>query len=500
MDDSPGFLNHIVALFALVIPVCSGTVLWSAVAASSQVHDRSLNALGACMSIGSAHAIHALCCQLLLALGLASTPSIIVTDLLLLASTIVTYFVIRRTTKPDGPQSTQTTFDWEQLSAAMAKLGQRPLARKVLVAASALTICCLTFFAALQTSISPLGDWDAWIIWNTKARLLYLTPDDWLERLRRLAWWQHADYPLGHPCSVARVWFWSGETQLAPILISLFHPVLTTLFVVSALTHLRSLPFGLAAGVILLASPVYQESIWAQCADGPLAFYIVAGSVGLLVARSMQNSVTWWLLCGLSAGIAANIKNEGIAWLAIFASLLLIDALFRRQWKPYLVWWLAAGPLLAMSLAFRMAIGVENDLFATERSLRDLLTDFDRHLEVFHSLGLALLGSVPEAAREANETSVAPSLGLGCLATLALFVILVSGKHAREQRPTLILLTIALLGYLAAIHIVFVTTPHNLDWHLFSAAHRVIAQIWPMLAFLTFAWVGGKPTDPERDA
>ena len=39
------------------------------------------------------------------------------------------------------------------------------------------------------------------------------------------------------------------------------------------------------------------------------------------------------------------------------------------------------------------------------------------------------------------------------------------------------------LGMLLIDHLVFVMTPHELDWHLFSAGHRVVAQLWPAAVF-----------------
>jgi len=54
-------------------------------------------------------------------------------------------------------------------------------------------------------------------------------------------------------------------------------------------------------------------------------------------------------------------------------------------------------------------------------------------------------------------------------------------------------LSVAGLG--ALTFLVYVTTPHDLDWHLATSCRRVLFQLWPSIVFLLFL---GLATPEER--
>ena len=55
---------------------------------------------------------------------------------------------------------------------------------------------------------SPLGDWDAWTIWNQRARFLLRGSEQWRQAFSPV--FAHTDYPLLLPSSNARLWSYLG--------------------------------------------------------------------------------------------------------------------------------------------------------------------------------------------------------------------------------------------------------------------------------------------------
>ncbi len=84
--------------------------------------------------------------------------------------------------------------------------------------AGLLGIAGLYFFAYYDAN--PHGRWDAWAIWNMRARFLFLGGDGWTAAFTEIPGLPHGDYPLLVPGAVLRLWTWIGETYTsAPALI-----------------------------------------------------------------------------------------------------------------------------------------------------------------------------------------------------------------------------------------------------------------------------------------
>jgi hypothetical protein len=66
----------------------------------------------------------------------------------------------------------------------------------------------------------PHGSWDAFNIWNLKARFMFLLPDGWQKILPSQLGYSHLDYPFLLPVTMTRVWDWVGsDTATAPAVI-----------------------------------------------------------------------------------------------------------------------------------------------------------------------------------------------------------------------------------------------------------------------------------------
>jgi hypothetical protein len=78
-------------------------------------------------------------------------------------------------------------------------------------------------FASIE---EPHGGWDAWAIWNLRARFLARADTHWPAAFSSNM--QHTDYPLLVPGAIARIWTYSpGESPLAPIALVLLFALST---------------------------------------------------------------------------------------------------------------------------------------------------------------------------------------------------------------------------------------------------------------------------------
>jgi hypothetical protein len=60
----------------------------------------------------------------------------------------------------------------------------------------------------------PHGSWDAWAIWNMRARFLYRGGVHWAQAFSEKYLWSHPDYPVLVPGNVARIWDYRGEKKM----------------------------------------------------------------------------------------------------------------------------------------------------------------------------------------------------------------------------------------------------------------------------------------------
>jgi hypothetical protein len=260
-------------------------------------------------------------------LGRAALPSMPLLPMLLEAALLVWLaWEAYRRWKPAEPQGAgMPAFSWNlALAAALA------VAAGISAAA----------MAGLSEAF-PHGNWDAWAIWNVRARFLTAGGE-----LAQRAWSDaitHPNYPQLLPGFVARCWAYGGTISVsAPIATGfLFWAALLSL-VTGGVALLRGPSLGLLSGLVLVGAPFFLREAPSQYADVPLACFMAGALLLLLLARPA--------LAGAFAGLAAWTKDEGLLFLAVF---IVAAALFRRGWLRA-----AAGaiPAAALVLVFKLAI------------------------------------------------------------------------------------------------------------------------------------------------
>ena len=179
---------------------------------------------------------------------------------------------------------------------------------------------CIAVAAALATvgigmDRVPYGDWDAWAIYNLRARSIYRSGYDWRDGFSGLLFRSHPDYPLLLPLCVVRAWIYAaGESTAAPRLIGGVFMLATIGLVPSAIGALRGRAQACIAVAVLLGNAYLLRHASSQYADVPLMFYFAA-AIALLVLHdevAHEEGSGALALAGLAAGLAAWTKNEGL--------------------------------------------------------------------------------------------------------------------------------------------------------------------------------------------
>jgi uncharacterized membrane protein (UPF0136 family) len=210
-------------------------------------------------------------------------------------------------------------------------------------------------------------------------------------------------------------------------------------------------------------------------ADLPLTAFLLAFVV-LACASVRTGSARAGVAAGVMLGFAALTKNEGFAVAVMIAPVLLGTSLLRRvEWRASLAMTL---PALTLGLAwylFRKRHGLEDDLFyempasaifANLSRVPLIIEAFARALLRRNLLGYLMWGTFWFA------------LPVGML--IALF-------PRGPSRRAIVGWSAALALHLALYVVIFVITPRNLEWHLTSAAERLVIHLVPWALLLWIA-------------
>jgi hypothetical protein len=384
----------------------------------------------------------------------------------LLSLLAVTAFIRRRTDAGSGPVSSHNRPDsrW----------------RLLLVAAFLITLgaAAAAFLSTLRQH--PHGQWDAWMNWDLRARMIIRGGEEWRIAFSAAIPWSHPDYPVLVPSLVARSWLYAGtETLLGPALVAATFTFGTVALLVGALMALRSTSQGLLAGLVLLGTPFFLLHGTSLYADVPLGFFFLAALVCVaLDGRHGDVTNRFGVLAGMAAGLAMWTKNEGNLFTpALGAGLLFAGA--SREWGASRRRLLAFGagllPMLIVVAGFKIALAPPNDLLSTLSVERTLgrLTAPDRYLLVLREYARHIAGFGSNGLGSAVWVLTAYLLGLGL-------------NRAELSRPWVRAAAVGLVLVLAGHFMVFVSMADELPRLLDSSLDRLLLQLWPSALFLFF--------------
>lgn len=323
----------------------------------------------------------------------------------------------------------------------------------------AVALVVLTLVEASAWEANPQGNWDAWTVWNLRARYLAGAGEIAARAWSPLLSESHPEYPLLLSGAVARCWALGGNTAAeVPIAISYLFLIALIAAATGAVALWRGASSGLMAGVVLLCTPALAAESSSQYADVPLAAYFVC-AVGFAVLEKP-------LWAGVMAGMAAWTKDEG----AFFCGVLLVAmAIFRRRDLVSAGLGLLPGALVYAGFKLGLAPHVSA---AAGPGILGRLFAFQRYPAV-------AMGVVRHFG----------SLGVGWFHPLLPLGVFGAGtglrKEGREQAwfPTIVA-ALLLAGYLAVV----TGTANELQWQIDTAMGRLLVHWWPLAVIAAMGW------------
>lgn len=381
-------------------------------------------------------------------------PPVAVTAVVCLVATGACWFAWSRarTAAPDVP----------------AAAGPIPVWLWILFAVGA-AMAVFTFL--MLSGAAPHGEWDAWSIWNLRARFLFRA-QEFVSPFSGVIAWSHPDYPLLVPGVVALLWHAGGVASPAMAGAVGFGFLISSVAVpYFTLRLLRGPALAALGGLAILGATSLVRVSASQYADVPLAAYIVIAVCYLVYAletAAAGKSVV--LIAGLSAGFAAWTKNEGLLFCASIVVAHLLCFAHRAELPRRLAMLvpLLAGILAVLALVghFKFRMAPANDLVnaGTAGVALARAADFNRYWVTFWAFVGELL-----------------TFGSVLVPPVIVFAVWLALVRLRQNLSGAALLplaavTIQLVGYFA----IYVTTPQDLDWQLNTSLPRLLLHVWPL--------------------
>lgn len=398
---------------------------------------------------------------LLLWSGAASPAAVFLSDALLVAGLLLAHRRTRPASQPVAP----------------------PAATASIWLTALLMAGLLTALVAIWKAVnaSPHGQWDAFGIWNLKAKYLAGPGESWRIAVAPELSLSHPDYPLLLPATIARSWLVAGETPpLVPALWGgvFFYALIGVVF--SALYLWRGSVAAILAGLVLLSNSPFLLQASTQYADIPLALYFTCALAATMLGLREPALPGSPVLGGFFLACAAWTKNEGLAFaiLALMSLPLVLGAL-ERPITPALRLFLGALPGLLLVGAFKVLLAPAGDLTAGRSSplIAARVADISRYREI----ALALLDEL---------THLGEGLAHPLLLVAALIVALGIRREAVD-RPAVVWCAVTLLLQFAAYLGVYLLLSADLKWHLDTSLGRLLVHLWPgalLALFLLLRW------------
>lgn len=301
---------------------------------------------------------------------------------------------------------------------------------------SRVTLISLGFIFALiaayffLASLTPHGQWDAFAIWNVRAKFIALGVDPF--HYEGVA---HPEYPILMPLIIAAGYqFTSIDSTIFPIL---FHGII---FIGILFIFLRNPLFLLLVGLVTLPYTTYQF------ADVPLALTLLLATVAYMRRKD--------LLVGLALGVGLHVKNEGaLIALAFMVAWVLIE--HRIAWRALIALAVLAGILFV----FKAWVNIPNDVVGSGGIMSRLL-DLQRYPII---IGLMLYGTI--------------QFGTGILAVLPALI------YLRGYKPKLNVALLAIVFTYIGYFLIYVITPHDVYWHIDRSYDRLLIHLFPALVY-----------------
>jgi hypothetical protein len=234
---------------------------------------------------------------------------------------------------------------------ARPRLGSGSLVARLI----GLVIAVLLVYALRTFATRPLLEWDSWVVWMSKARLLYENPSAAPAALRSGSYGQ-APYPLGLPTLEALGF--SAMGRFDGIVISVQFLLLAMGFPIAlwSLLRGRARPWMVAAtSLVIVCAPQMLFQLLTRYADVPLGLFVGLGLAAGAAWAVSRRSERWLLGCfALFLGMAGIIKSEGFLFALAACIALAATTLLARNRARAVEAAVAVAAVLAITLPWQV--------------------------------------------------------------------------------------------------------------------------------------------------
>jgi hypothetical protein len=403
----------------------------------------------------------------LLAYGRADSSYYLI-ELSVLASLLVLFWMVKRRRRA-------------RTMPGLAPLDEsRPYGGRLLPAAFYATAAIALSTIALRIWQAPHGGYDAWVIWNARARALFRSGDAWRDNIWN-AGIGHAqlDYPLLLPMSVVRAWMYAGgETTLAPALLAWLFTFSIIGLMTAAVAALCSRSHGYVAGIVLLGYAFLMLHANSQLAEAPLMLFYLGALAFIALYNSAQPATDRGALvaAGLAAGLAAWTKNEGLLFLLALGfahcTVVISSAGVREYARQLLALMAGLLPIALLIVYFKVQFAPPNVMMVemSAPAAASLAAELQRYVAIGKQIAryLALYEGVG-----INMAYVLPIL-LVCFG--------ITRKHMVSVAQVTIVVTVMFGGFMSLYFLRVQTGPEFVG----GSIERILLQLWPIFVFGLF--------------
>jgi hypothetical protein len=326
----------------------------------------------------------------------------------------------------------------------------------------------------------PHGEWDAWAIWNMRARFIFRAGPFWRDAFSYVIDRSRPDYPILIPASIAGIWTAIGtDTVVVPAILAILYALATVGLTMSSLSILRGKSQSLFAGLVLLGTPLLITHTASQYADVPLSFFFLATLVLISLQDSLANSVgDFMLLAGITAALSAWTKNEGLLFLVSIVVARFVCVVpakgvrfYVKQMRSFAI---GLAPVLLIILYFKESLAPPNYLIALQgtRDIFGKVLDSSRYALVWEEF--------------AKETVQFGGWAVSIPLLLVFYALVVGVKANVRSKLSIATSTITLCSMLFGYSMIYVVTPIDVKYQLNTSLNRIFLQLWPSFVFTYF--------------
>jgi hypothetical protein len=222
-----------------------------------------------------------------------------------------------------------------------------------------LAMAVVLVYALRTFATRPLLEWDSWVVWMSKARLLYENPSAAPAALRSGSYGQ-APYPLGLPTLEALGFGAMGRFDGMVIAVQFLLLAMGFPLALWSLLRDRARPWMIAlTSLAIVCAPQLLFQLLTRYADVPLGLFVGLGLAAGAAWAVSQRSERWLLgSFAFFVGMAGIVKSEGFLFAVAACVALAVTTLAARSRARAVEAGVAIAAVLAITLPWQLYCAV----------------------------------------------------------------------------------------------------------------------------------------------